>query len=320
MAQALDRGGFKKDARRPGPTVTPDYPNGSDQVGIRIRYDETQPGEEEQPDRNRIPDADALAPKPPFATPAKPVVPSAPKPAPAAKPADGPAAAPVGQPVPWPDVPQPILAPDPDRGLVPWVPEAEVRRQEPGPLPAEQRPGGGGGTDPREVAVDILVHVPLPDIRVRMNPALGLVALPSWFWAEGYSGESFGASRTVDIPAPVGPLVPFTEVPADHPDRRGRSFTVEVRVGGSRYEWDFGDGAGVSGGSLGRAYPAESDVRHTYRHSSLPFVGGFPVRLTVEYQAEYRVDGAGPFGLPPVRRTYETAHRVQEIQTVLVSR
>jgi hypothetical protein len=63
-----------------------------------------------------------------------------------------------------------------------------------------------------------------------------------------------------------------------------------------------------------------SDVQHTYGHSSLPFAGGFPIRLTVEYAAEYRVDGDGPFGLPAVRRTYEAGHRVQEIQTVLVAR
>lgn len=192
--------------------------------------------------------------------------------------------------------------------------------QTPPALPAEQRPGGGGGLDPHAVAIEILVHVPLPEIRVRVNPGLGLVALPSWFWVEGYAGEPFGASRTVEIPPEVSAQVPLDLVPADDPRRQGRSFTVEVRVWASRYDWDFGDGTAAVVGSLGKAYPAESDVRHTYRHSSLPFAGGFPVRLTVEYAAEFRVDGEGPFGLPAVRRTYEAAHRVQEIQAVLVTR
>jgi hypothetical protein len=194
-----------------------------------------------------------------------------------------------------------------------------VRRQVPAPLPAHQGPGGGGGLDPYAVAVDILVHVPLPDIKLRVNPALGLVALPSWYWVEGYGGEQFGGSRSVDVPPVVSAQVPFDEVPEDDPRRQGRSFTVEVRAWGSRYDWDFGDGMAASG-SLGKAYPAASDVQHTYRHSSLAFASGYPVRLTVEYGAAYWVDGDGPFGLPAVRRTYETAHRVQEIQSVLVAR
>jgi hypothetical protein len=188
----------------------------------------------------------------------------------------------------------------------------------PPPLPADVRPPGGGGIEPREVALDILSHIPLPDIKLRMSPAVGLVALPSWYWVEGYDGRPFGESRTVDIPPEVSAQVPFTLVPADDPRRRGRSFTVEVRVRGSRYDWSFGDGKSLSGSSLGRPYPAESDVQHTYEHSSLPFPGGFPVRMTAEFSAEYRVDGGGSQGLPAVRRTYEAGFRVQEIQTVLV--
>jgi hypothetical protein len=185
-------------------------------------------------------------------------------------------------------------------------------------LPPDVRPPGGGGVDPREVALDILSHISLPHLKVRMSPAVGLVARPSWYWVEGYRGETFGESRTVSIPPAVGPEVPSTVVPVDDPRRQGSSFTVEVRVWGSRYDWSFGDGKMLSGGSLGRPYPAESDVQHSYGHSSLPFPGGFPVRLTAEFSAEYRVDGGGPQGLPSVRRTYEAGFRVQEIQTVLV--
>jgi hypothetical protein len=178
------------------------------------------------------------------------------------------------------------------------------------PLPADVRPGGGGGLDPYSVALDIEAHIPLPDVRVRTNPGLGLVALPSWYWVEGYRGERFGESRTITLP-PANP---------NDPNDHGVSYTVEVSVWGDRYDWSFGDGKGTTTRSLGRPYPAESDIQHTYQHSSLPFPTGFPVRLTVEFAAEFRVNGAGPFGLPPIRRTYEAAHRVQEIQPVLITR
>jgi hypothetical protein len=186
--------------------------------------------------------------------------------------------------------------------------------------------GGPAGTaagvavDPREVAVEVLHEVPLPDIRLRMNPELGLVALPSWFWVEGYGGESIARARTVEIPPLVGPEVPLGVVPAGDPRRRGRSFTVEVRVWPTRYEWSFGDGTALGSRTLGQQYPQESEVRHTYEHSSLRTADGFPVRLTVAFAAEFRVDGGPPQGLPPTHRTYETRYRVQEIQTVLTGR
>ena len=203
------------------------------------------------------------------------------------------------------------------QGVV-WLPGAPP----PTPVAASPPPPVVGGnpasTDPREVALDILAHVPLPDVRLRMSPGLGLVALPTWFWAEGYDGAAFGDGRTVSIPPEVDASVPVDVVPADDPRRGGASFSVEVRVWPSRYEWAFGDGAIATTTSLGRPYPAESDVQHTYQRSSLGFPGGYPVRLTAEFAAEFRVNGGAPQGLPSVRRTYEAAVRVQEIQPVLV--
>jgi hypothetical protein len=184
--------------------------------------------------------------------------------------------------------------------------------------PAPPIGGNASSTDPREVALDVLAHVPLPDVRPRMSPALGLVALPSWFWAEGYDGAAFGDGRTVDIPPEVDASVPLDVVPAGDPRRQGTSFSVEVRVWPARYEWAFGDGAAATTTSLGKPYPAESDVRHTYQRSSLGFPSGYPVRLTAEFAAEFRVNGGAPQALPSVRRTYEAAFRVQEIQPVLV--
>lgn len=188
------------------------------------------------------------------------------------------------------------------------------------PPPVAVPAGGGITIDPRDVALDALSRVPLPNIQIRMNPSLGLVALPGWFWVEGYDGRPFGTSRTVDIPPAVGADVPADLVPADDARRRGSSITVDVRVWAAKYEWSFGDGASVVTRSLGKPYPQESDIQHTYEYSSLRFPGGFPVRLTVEYAAEYRVDGGPPQPLPPIRRTYEAGYRVQEVQPVLTGR
>jgi hypothetical protein len=170
------------------------------------------------------------------------------------------------------------------------------------------------------VALDILAQVPMPSIRIRMNPGLGLVALPGWFWVEGYDNRPFGASRTVEIPPAVGPEVPVAVVAAGDPRRRGSSFTVDVRVSLARYEWSFGDGGALVTRSLGRAYPAESDIQHTYEYSSLGRPNGFPVALAAEFAAEYRVDGGPAQALPPVRRTYASGYRVQEAQAVLTGR
>ena len=174
--------------------------------------------------------------------------------------------------------------------------------------------------DPREVAIEVLHEVPLPNAQVRMNPDTGLVALPAWFWVEGYDGAAITAGRTVDVPAPIGADVPLDVVPANDPRRRGRSFRVEVTVRPTSYEWSFGDGATLISRSLGQRYPQESEIRHTYEYSSLRTAGGFPVRLTVTFAAEFRVDGGPPQALPPTQRTYSAAYRVQEIQSVLVSR
>jgi hypothetical protein len=168
------------------------------------------------------------------------------------------------------------------------------------------------------VAVEAVADVPLPDIRIRMNPALGLVALPSWFWVDGYDGQPFGVSRSVELPPEIDAQVLLDAVPADDPRRQGSSFAVAVRLWPRRYEWDFGDGRTLVTQSLGKSYPAESDVAHSYEHSSLGFPDGFPIRLTVEFAAEYRVDDGPPQPLPAIRRTFEAGYKVQEIQAVLV--
>lgn len=211
-------------------------------------------------------------------------------------------------------------------GLI-WVPRSssadELRFGPPpadGPLQVGAPPGTGQVVDPREIALGVLRRLPLPDIQIRVNPALGLVALPGWFWVEGYDGEPFGASQSVNVPPAVGPEVPSDAVPAGDPRRRGNSVTVEVQLRPSRYEWSFGDGATLMSQSLGKPYPTQSDIQHTYEYSSLQSPNGFPVRLLVEFTAQYRVNGGAPQALPPLRRAYETSYRVQEAQPVLTGR
>jgi len=186
-------------------------------------------------------------------------------------------------------------------------------------IPPNPPAGNGSSTDPYQVALDLLDHVPLPNILIKMNPDLGLVHLPGWFWVDGYDGKPFGMSRTVTIPPEVGPNVPVAQVPANDPRRQGTSFTVSVRVWPTNYQWNFGDGATVVTDSLGKPYPNESDIKHTYDFSSFHFKDGFPVQLTVVFNAEFQVDGGGPQGLPPMAHTYASNYRVQEAQAILTA-
>jgi len=217
-----------------------------------------------------------------------------------------------------PGVPVPATAAATPDAVVPPVPALQPAAVAAAP------PSGGGGPDPRDIAMDIRGHVPLPDIQIGVNPSpAGIVAIPSWYWVKGYDGNAFGASRTVDIPAEIGAEVPIEgpgAVPADDPRRQGTSFSVEVHIAPTSYQWSFGDGSALDGHSLGQAYPATSDIQHTYQYSSVRQPGGFPVSMTVTFSADYRVDGGAPQGLPPITRTSQMTYRVQEIQTVLTSR
>ena len=201
---------------------------------------------------------------------------------------------------------------------IPQSPQSSAVRLEPMPASASPRPSGDGdSTDPREVALYALGHVRLPDLRLRVNPDLGLVHLPGWFWVDGYDGRPFGVTRTVHVPPEIGDDVPVTEVPADDPRRRGTSFSVSVRLWPSRYAWDFGDGQSLVTTSLGKPHPAESDIRHTYEASSLGYPDGFPVRLAVTFDAEYRVNGGPPQALPSITQVVDYGYRVQEVQSII---
>ena len=188
------------------------------------------------------------------------------------------------------------------------------------PTPAAPPAGNGSGTDPYQIALNLLDHVPLPNVQINENPALGLVNLPGWFWINGYDGKPFGDSQTVTIPPAVGPNVPFTQVPADDPSRQPTSFTVSVQVWPTGYQWSFGDGSSLVTQSLGQSYPAQSDIQHVYQTSSLRTQNGFPVQVTVVFAAQYQVNGGGAQGLPSMSHAYAATYPVQEAQSLLKSR
>lgn len=168
-------------------------------------------------------------------------------------------------------------------------------------IPNGANPGGSApvaAVNPRDVAMEMVRQIPLPEVQVQMNPTLGLVGMPGWFWAEGYDGQPLADAATISLPG-------------------GNAFTVAVRLQPQSYEWDFGDGTSLMTESLGNAYPEASDVQHTYEYSSSDFPDGFPVRVTAEFLAEYSVDGGAFQALPPLHRTYENRFRVQEVQPVL---
>jgi hypothetical protein len=154
----------------------------------------------------------------------------------------------------------------------------------------------GDPVDPASVAAELLDHVPVPAITVGVNPEVGLVALPSWFWVEGYDGLPITASDTLG------------------------GTTVEVEITPTRYRWTFGDGATVESTSLGQRYPEESDIRHTYEQSSLGVGGAFPVSVEITFSARYRVDGGPWESLDPITRSFTTAYPVQQLQSILTGR
>ena len=129
--------------------------------------------------------------------------------------------------------------------------------------------------DPVAIAAEVLGIVPLPPIRVGANPGVGLVAMPSWFWIDGYDGRRLSGSRAVGL------------------------IVVEVEIWPANYHWSFGDGAALDTLSVGRAYPEESDVRHTYEQSSLRAGGTFSTQLEITLRGAVprerrRMAAAGP--------------------------
>ena len=158
--------------------------------------------------------------------------------------------------------------------------------------------------DPTAIAAALLGIVPVPPVQVGANPDTGLVAMSSWYWVEGYDGSTLSGSETLG------------------------DTTVEVRIRPERYEWAFGDGATLTTTSLGRQYPAESDVQHIYERAADPY----QVRLVIVFSAEFRVITEEPDGeggtvtvvgdwqdAGPIERSFTRPYVVQQVQSVLTA-
>lgn len=154
----------------------------------------------------------------------------------------------------------------------------------------------GGSVDPRSLAQNLLDSIQLPEITIGVNPGTGLVALTSWFWVEGYDGTPITRSASLG------------------------GVTVEVELTPTRYHWTFGDGADMTTTSLGRRYPAESDLKHTYEQSSLRAGGAYTVTLEVTFTVQVRVNDGTSFTLAPITRSFTSAYPVQQAQSVLTGR
>jgi hypothetical protein len=153
--------------------------------------------------------------------------------------------------------------------------------------------GSGGGVDPAALAADLIRNVPVPQIEIGVNPTPGLVALPSWFWIEGYDGAPITATESL------------------------QGVTVDVQITPTSYRWTFGDGATLQTTSRGRAYPTESDIRHTYEQSSLVAGGKFPVKVEMTFSVRYRVDGGAWQSLDPISRSFTAEYPVRQVQSIL---
>jgi hypothetical protein len=204
--------------------------------------------------------------------------------------------------------------------------------------------------DPVPLAVRMAAELPPPDLRIGMNPAKGLVHVPTWFWVEGYDGAPLAQSQTVVQAHQVCHLV--TERGSDGlallgEDGRPRTqpacttqatlFRVEVRLWPSHYAWDFGDqhgqdiacaGLGACPEALGLPYREgrhASPIQHPYRWSSLGVNGAadaYLVHLAITFAADYRLsidgrDQGGWHSLPARTLTWSASHQVQEAQAVL---
>lgn len=142
----------------------------------------------------------------------------------------------------------------------------------------------------RVLAEELVAQVPLPDSRIRTNPSSrGLVGIESWFWVEGYDGSPI--ARSIDV----------------------FGLAVDVEMTLERVRWAFGDGT-EQVGDLGRAYPAESSVRHAYQRDSGDTA--YEVVATFVFGARFRVAGGPWVSLPPIARQAGTSHRVIQAEAV----
>jgi hypothetical protein len=201
--------------------------------------------------------------------------------------------------------------------------------------------------DPRQIARSMFDRLDLPDLQIDMNPRLGMVAIPTWFWVVGYNGDVIPLTDNMQlrreechdvvdrgVPAADGTMAPST--------RRActilyDSLTVQVRAWPKTFRWSFGDNGtqtvtcqdlSICTAGLGLPYSdarTPSPIAHAYLWSSLGMNGSadaYRIDLAIVFRAQYRFSingssGAGWQDLGDRELGWSAGHRVQEAQAVL---
>jgi hypothetical protein len=203
--------------------------------------------------------------------------------------------------------------------------------------------------DPLAIALQMEAAVPPPEVKIGMNPAKGLVAVPTWFWVEGYDGRVIPAAQTVVEEHEIchdTAVRDASGAPSLGGDGRPRTrrdctiqrttFDIGVRLWPRQFAWDFGDnhthqtacrGFNDCGDGLGVAFRDSqhpSPIQHPYQWSSLGAGGAldaYKVQVGITFAADYFVSINGQGGqwrsLPDRQLWWATTHRVQEAQAVL---
>jgi hypothetical protein len=175
--------------------------------------------------------------------------------------------------------------------------------------------------DPWTLAVSAEHEAPPPPVTLKANPDPGVVAIPSWFWVAGYSGEPITYSKTQHASHTECRLL--AGVPDCH--TVDDSVTVNVRLTPTSYAWNFGDGRTGSIQSyppengLGRPYTDAvhaSPVQWSYEFDSRDFSSGFPIKLTITFSGAFQANGGGWQGLPDIDDNWTTGLVMRQVQTL----
>jgi hypothetical protein len=178
--------------------------------------------------------------------------------------------------------------------------------------------------DAWSLALSAESEAPAPPITLKANPDPGVVAIPSWFWVQGYDGQVITHSKTQHASHTECQLLNGV------PDCRtvDDSVTVTVHLKPVSYTWDFGDGRAGSRRTfspsvgLGRPYTDplhESPVNWSYEFDSRDFVSGFPVKLTISFAGSFEANGSGSQPLRPRDVTWTTGLVMRQVQTINVA-
>jgi hypothetical protein len=193
----------------------------------------------------------------------------------------------------------------------------------PGPLAAPSLPGYACSGAPyadvcgaaRSGAAQLVNGLTLPTtpLTVHHNPNVGVTRLSTWFWVEGYAGEPITATTDISVPW----VHRWTDELGIEQEESGTyHVSVFVRVRPARYVWDFGDSSRLDTASLGQAYPAESDVQHTFLWHSHGQAGGrYTYGLGIDWVSDWRASGdASGQGPGPSRSTvYQDSVQVDDV-------